>query len=105
MLKEQILLEEIAQHNEDTHQLEVIINDLHDQMERKEYVMQFKEAVWCSFESELRKAVSKNSKLALRIDATTEILLENLASKRISNVVIENEQLKGDQRRALALLN
>jgi len=42
-----------------------------DKLERKEYVIQYKEQIWSAFERELKKVVKKDSILYQKIESTT----------------------------------
>ena len=39
------------------------LEELRDKLERKEYVCQYKEEVWATFERELKKVIKKDSVL------------------------------------------
>lgn len=39
------------------------LDELKDKLERKEYVIQYKEEVWSTFERELKKVIKKDSVL------------------------------------------
>ena len=47
------------------------IEELKDKLERKEYVCQYKEEVWSTFERELKKVIKKDSMLYQKIQGTT----------------------------------
>lgn len=72
------------------------IDELKDKLERKEYIIQYKEEVWSTFERELKKVIKKDSVLYQKIQGTTQILVENLNGTKISNVVKENYRLGMD---------
>lgn len=72
------------------------IDDLKDKLDRKEYVIQYKEQVWSTFERELKKVVKKDTALYQKISDTTHILVENLNDTKISSVVKENLRLRED---------
>lgn len=54
--------------------------------------------MWATFERELKKVIKKDSVLYQRIQSTTQILVENLNTTKISNVVRENHRMIEDQR-------
>lgn len=76
------------------------LDEMKDKLERKEYVIQYKEEVWSTFERELKKVIKKDSMLYQKIQSTTQILVENLNETKISNVVKENHKILMDQKRA-----
>ena len=43
------------------------IDELKDKLERKEYIIQYKEEVWSTFERELKKVLKRDSVLYQRI--------------------------------------
>ena len=43
------------------------VDELKDKLERKEYVIQYKEEVWSTFERELKKVIKKDSILYQKI--------------------------------------
>jgi uncharacterized protein (DUF1697 family) len=43
------------------------LDELRDKLERKEYVCQYKEEVWSTFERELKKVIKKDSMLYQKI--------------------------------------
>jgi 5-methylthioribose kinase len=47
--------------------LEEQIDDLKDKLDRKEYMIQYKEEIWSTFESELKKVIKKDSELYEKI--------------------------------------
>jgi 5-methylthioribose kinase len=47
--------------------LEEQIDDLTDKLDRKEYMIQYKEEIWSTFESELKKVIKKDSELYEKI--------------------------------------
>ena len=51
------------------------IEELKDKLDRKEYVIQFKEEVWSTFERELKKVIKRDSTLYEKIQSTTQILV------------------------------
>ena len=81
------------------------LDELKDKLERKEYVCQYKEEVWSTFERELKKVIKKDSILYQKIQSTTQILVENLNETKISNVVKENHRLMEDQRKAISIID
>ena len=62
-------------------------------MDRKEYVIQYKEEIWSTFERELKKVLKKDSDLYRKMQGTTQILVENLNEMKVSNVVKANTKL------------
>lgn len=72
------------------------IQDLKDKLDRKEYVIQYKEEIWSTFERELKKVIKKDSELYRKIQSTTQILVENLNEMKVSNVVKANNRLMAD---------
>ena len=44
------------------------IAELKDSLDRKEYLVQYKENIWAAFEKELKKAVKKDSDLYREIN-------------------------------------
>lgn len=81
------------------------IEELKDKLDRKEYVCQYKEEVWSTFERELKKVIKKDSMLYQKIQSTTQILVENLNETKISNVVKENHKLIEDQKKFIAIVD
>jgi hypothetical protein len=43
------------------------LDEMKDKLERKEYVIQYKEEVWSTFERELKKVIKKDSMLYQKI--------------------------------------
>jgi len=72
------------------------LEELKDKLDRKEYICQYKEEVWSTFERELKKVIKKDSMLYQKIQSTTQILVENLNEQKISNVVKDNHRLVED---------
>ena len=66
-MKEQILNDIRIQSLEQAELYEEQIEELKDKLERKEYVCQYKEEVWATFERELKKVIKKDSVLYQKI--------------------------------------
>lgn len=96
LIKEQILQDQKMIELSQAEMFEDTIAELKDKIERKEYICQYKEEVWSTFERELKKVIKKDSILYQKIQSTTQILVENLNETKISNVVKENHKLIED---------
>ena len=96
LLKDQVIHETKMQQMQQEELCADKLDDLKDKLERKEYVIQYKEEVWSMFERELKKVIKKDSVLYQKLQSTTQILVENLNETKISNVVKENHRLLTD---------
>lgn len=81
------------------------LEEMKDKLDRKEYVIQFKEEIWSTFERELKKVITRDSSLYEKIERTTQILVENLNETRVSNVVKENNLMTRDHKKAVKIIN
>lgn len=72
------------------------IDDLKDKLDRTEFIIQYKEEIWTSLESEIRKVVNNDSNLLRKIQQKTRILTDCLAQNKVSTVVQENLRLLDD---------
>lgn len=104
LIRDQIIVDLKVQNLQTISYYEEQIDDLKDKLDRKEYVIQYKEHIWATFERELKKVVRRDSELYKKLQQTTQILVENLNETRVSNVVKENRHLINDHISAANLI-
>ncbi|CDW77268.1 UNKNOWN [Stylonychia lemnae] len=105
LIKEQIMQATKMQELQQAEMYDEQLEELKDKLERKEYVCQYKEEVWSTFERELKKVIKKDSVLYQKIQGTTQILVENLNETKISNVVKENHRMLEDQKKIAVVID
>eukprot|EP00347_Sterkiella_histriomuscorum_P000056 403377354 len=105
LIKDQIMSAMKLQEKQLEEMYEEQLEEMRDKLERKEYVCQYKEEVWSTFERELKKVIKKDSILYQKIQSTTQILVENLNTTKISNVVKENHIMIEDQRKMQSVID
>jgi DUF971 family protein len=82
-------------------ELDATVAQLRADLERRDYVIQYKEAVWQQFDTEIRRHLKPDSALLRQIQATSNVLLSGRSDVRITNVVMINDQLSTDQESAM----
>ena len=68
LIKDQLLQEVRHLEKQNAEMYEEQISELKDALDRKEYLVQYKENIWAAFEKELKKAVKKDSELYKEIN-------------------------------------